>query len=313
MIDDPNRPLAGVSRRTALSGLGASALTLALGRRGAGAKTSTPEASTSEAFQEENDVVFGEVDGVALLLDIVRPADRPAPRPAVVLIHGGFTSGGRYELTGAARGLAAAGFVAFNIDYRLYWEQKNLWPAQLDDVQRAVRWVRANAAAYGVDPERIGALGWSSGGHFAAFLGTRDTRDNRDSALARFSSRVQCVVDMAGPMDLTIPYPSSYENRLHAEILGGTLEAPPDPAAYRDFSPITFVDETSSPFLIFEGGFDTEVPVEHAQRMGDALRAARVQVTYAFFPKYDHLTWGRWDSGAPETLAFFGRYLTPEQ
>ena len=113
-----------------------------------------------------------------LLLDVYRPPARPAPRPAMVLVHGGgMWTGSRADMADPARHLARAGYVAFAVDYRLVdaAAARHRWPAQLDDVQLAVRWVRANAGRYGVDPERVGAYGWSAGGQLAALLGTRDT------------------------------------------------------------------------------------------------------------------------------------------
>jgi acetyl esterase/lipase len=85
----------------------------------------------------------------------------------------------------------------------LYADGKNSWPAQLNDVQRAVRWIRANAAKYNVDPHHIGAFGHSAGGQLAALLGMEDTRENSDHTLANYSSRVQAVVDVSGPTDFT--------------------------------------------------------------------------------------------------------------
>ena len=128
------------------------------------------------------------------------------PRPRRCFFHpGGMADGDRTWMDDAAQGLVTAGYVAFTIDYRLFGGgTRNSWPAQLDDAQRAVRWVRTNAATYGVDPERIAAFGHSSGAQLAAFLGTRDTRDDADPTLADVSSRVACVVDLAGTMDLTI-------------------------------------------------------------------------------------------------------------
>jgi acetyl esterase/lipase len=310
MTDAPTRFPSLFSRRVALAGVGAGGLGLALAgvARPAAAQEATPEIETTTG------VAYGTADPDAQVLDVVRPTGPADPAPAVVLVHGGglVLGPGRYEMDGVAKGLAQAGYAAFNIDYRLFdrREGTNPWPTQLDDAQRAVRWVRANAATYGVDPDRIGALGWSSGGQLAAFLGVRDTRDNSDPALAAFSSRAGCVVDLAGPMDLTIPYPyNEDDNRIVAEILGGTLDAPPAAAAYRDISPIAFVDETSAPFLIMQEGDDSVVPVAHSLRMLAALQAARVEVAYAWFPRYDHGSWGLWSNEAPETLAFLGRHL----
>ena len=129
---------------------------------------------------EERGVVYGTVEDEPLLLDVFRPPARATAQPAVVLVHGGgMWTGSRADMADPARQLAQAGYIAFAVDYRLVdvASGRHPWPAQLDDVQHAVRWVRANAARYGVDPERVGAYGWSAGGQLAALLGTRDTRD----------------------------------------------------------------------------------------------------------------------------------------
>ena len=268
-IQKPSLP---ITRRTTLAGLGAGSLGLALAGRGTRVVSQTPDASL-----ETNDVVDGTVAGVDLLLDVARPPERSDPRPAVVLVHGGgLTAMGRYEMSGSARGLAEAGYVTFNIDYRLFsaLDGTNPWPAQLDDAQRAVRWVRANAATYGVDPDRVGALGWSSGGQLAAFLGTRDTRDNTDPALATFESRVSCVVTLGGIFDMTIPYKNPSDTVNDQAVLGGSPDATPDAEAYRDFSPIAFVDQDSAAFLIMQEGSEDVIPYEHSRRMVAALQAA---------------------------------------
>lgn len=177
MTELPLADRAALTRRAALTGLGAGALTLAAGARLAGAQD-----DPSVEVQNEDDVVFGTVDGVDLLVNVVRPPDRPEPRPAVIIVHGGgLFQGSRYDLGEAAVALAQAGYATFNIEYRLFSPETgaNPWPAQLDDAQRAVRWVRANAAAYGVDPDRVGAFGFSSGGQLAAFMGARGTTATR--------------------------------------------------------------------------------------------------------------------------------------
>jgi acetyl esterase/lipase len=298
-----------VSRRAALTGLGAGALGLAL------AGVPRPLAAQDDALQSEDDVVYGTAGGVELLLNVLRPADRPEPRPAVVVVHGGgLVQGTRWDHGEAAIALAEAGYATFSIEYRLYvgGDPNTLWPAPLDDVQRAVRWVRTNAASYGVDPERVGAFGFSSGGQLAAFLGTRETRDNSDPDLADFSSKATCVVSMGGLFDFTFPDAHLDGAQIDAEILGGSLEALPGPEAYADFSPVTFVDATSAPFLILQEGNEDVIPYEHPRRMVAALQAAGVQVSYGWFPAYDHGTWFSWAPEAPETLAFFGRHLQPE-
>ncbi|MEJ7838498.1 MAG: alpha/beta hydrolase [Thermomicrobiales bacterium] len=301
-----------VSRRSALASLGTGALGLTFA---ASAQPIAAQEDPSESLQYEDDVVYGTVDETELVLNVVRPADRPDPRPAVVVVHGGgLIQGSRYDHGEAAIAMAEAGYVTFNIEYRLFvaGDESTLWPAQLDDVQRAIRWVRANAETYGVDPERIGAFGFSSGGQLAAFLGTRDTRDNGDSELADYSSKATCIVSMGGLFDFTFENAHPDSPEIDAEILGGAAESLPEPAAYEDFSPITFVDDTSAPFLILQEGNEDVIPYEHPRRMVAALQDAGVQVSYSWFPDYAHDSWFGWAAEAPETLAFLERHLQPE-
>src|SRR4051812_7325695 len=110
-----HHPNLAMSRRSALAGLGAGGLGLVLAKRGAFARSTTPT-----AVQIEQGVVYGEVDSTQIMVDVVRPADRPEPLPAVVLIHGGaMMFGGRVDLLDTAEALAGAGYAAFTIDYRL--------------------------------------------------------------------------------------------------------------------------------------------------------------------------------------------------
>jgi acetyl esterase/lipase len=208
--------------------------------------------------------------------------------------------------------LAIAGYVAFGVGYRLFDPDtgENPWPAQLDDAQRAVRWVRANADTYCVDPDRLGAYGHSSGGTLSTAVGVRETRDDSDPDLAGISSRVACVVDISGDTDLTIPYPDTMWNDINAAMLGGTPEEQPE--AYRDASPLYQVDEESAPFLVLHGARDNDVPVEHSRRLVDSLRKAGVEVIYGEFPDADHFTTFDWlGFNGPWTLAFFGLHLHP--
>jgi acetyl esterase/lipase len=249
------------------------------------------------------------VNGTELRLDIYAPAARGKETgPAVVLIHGGgWTSFDKGTMRAMGDFLARAGFVAFSVDYRLFHDGQNRWPAQLDDVQRAVRWVRANAAAYGVDPERIGAFGHSAGGQLAALLGMENTRDNSDPALASYSSRVEAVVDVSGPSDFTANRDPDGDAFL-TNFLGA--DSSKDPAVWRQASPVFQVEKTDAPFLIVHGTQDQNVPIGQAQELVDKLRAAEVPVT---FVKVDDVHTFRTPEArrelAMDTLAFFRRYL----
>lgn len=259
-----------------------------------------------DRIEVERGVAYGGGPGEPLLLDVYRPLTPEAQRPAVVLIHGGgMWTGSRTHMAPAAQQLARAGFVACSIDYRLVNDaERSRWPAQFDDVQLAVRWVRAHAEDYGVDASRIGAFGWSAGGQLAALLGARETRDVT-APLATHSSRVTCVVVLAPDIDLaayTEP-PALHEV---VALLGGTPLEVPD--RYRDASPLTWIDGRTAPFLVIHGDQDDVVPIEQSHRLVAALRAAEVGVQYLELAGagHDGLAWPRI---GPATLAFFDHHL----
>ncbi len=234
-------------------------------------------------------VSYGSAGGQELLLDVYSPETSLTTAPAIIFIHGGGWSGGdKSSFTKLATTAATAGVVAFSINYRLTKNGTNLYPAALDDSQRAVRWIRANAAKYNVNPTRIGAIGDSAGGHLVALLGMRDTRDNSDVSLSKFSSKVSCVVDMYGPTDFTLPV--SEASPIVLSILKGFLgktqaEAP---ELYKDASPITWVSSKAAPFLIMHGTKDPLVPISQSEKLRDALEKAGVEVTYEAMPGDGH-------------------------
>ena len=262
-----------------------------------------------ERVDVERGVVYGEVAGESLLLDVYRSLPLGEQRPAVVLIHGGgMWTGSRADMEHPAQQLARAGYVAFSIDYRLVDAAagRHRWPAQLDDVQRAVRWVRAHSADYGIDPVRVGAYGWSAGGQLAALLGTRDTRD-APAPLASYPSRVACVVDLAGDVDLAV---YTQPPALHevVALLGGTPQEVPE--RYRDASPLSWIDGRTVPFLVVHGTQDDVVPIEQSRRLTAALRTAGVDVHYVELAGTGHHDMG-WTRVGQATLAFINRHLRP--
>src|SRR5271170_2221987 len=200
----------------------------------------------------QQDVPYSTADGHPLMLDIYEPSEQSfALRPAVVLIHGGgWTSFDKSTMHTMGMFLARCGFVAFAVDYRLMHGNENIWPTQLDDVQRAVRWVRANAAKYRVDPDHIGAFGHSAGAQLAALLGMEDTRDNSDAALAKYSSKVQAVVEVSGPSDFTT-HRDADDDAFLANFFGGDYAQ--HSKVWQDASPVFHVSKNVSPFLIMHG------------------------------------------------------------
>ena len=271
------------------------------------ASATVPQSGT-ETFTVQENVPYASVNGSELHLDVYEPAGRGnGTRPAVVLIHGGgWVSLDKRTMRGMGQFLARAGYVAFSVDYRLLQGDQNRWPTQLDDVQRSVRWVRAHASQYGVNPERIGAFGHSAGAQLAALLGMEDTRDNSDPALAKYSSKVQAVVDVSGPTDFTRDHES--EAGFLADFFGAPYSIHPE--AWRGASPVFHVSKDDAPFLIVHGTQDKAVPISQAQELYEKLQSAGVSV--AFVKVNDVHTFQTPEARrqlAIETLAFFNRYL----
>jgi acetyl esterase/lipase len=265
---------------------------------------SGPSAAAQEAtptIETEAKVQYGEAGGEPLYLDVYVPPAAERPRPAVIVLPG--WGAPRFSVAAQASRLAEAGYVAVAVDYT------SKWPEFIDDAQLAVRWVRANADRYGIDPERICAYGWSAGGQLAAMLAVRDTRDTTDPELAEYASRVACAVDLAGTTDATIPHWDPYENEARAEELGGPLEAVP--SAYEDVSPVAFVDEQSAPMLIIQGTVDTVNPVEQSRLLVAALQEAGVEVAYVELAGVGHEV-ESWSVNGAFALAFLDRHLRPE-
>ncbi len=271
-----------------------------------------PNATPTASPVHEN-ITYGVAGGQTLLLDIFEPAGQAnsRPHPAVILIHGGgWTSFDKSTMRRLAEFLALAGFVAVPVDYRLFHDDVNRWPAQLDDVQRAVRWLRANSAKYNVDPDHIGAYGHSAGAQLALLLGMLDTRDNSDPALAKFSSKVEAVIDASGPTDLTADQTDDGNMKFLASFLGADFATHPE--VWRDASPVFHAAKSNAPILIIHGTRDEMVPISQAEELNDALTKAGANVKFLRLDS-DHMFHEpvAHRQLALETQAFFDRYLAP--
>lgn len=218
-------------------------------------------------------------------LDLYLPSTGSAPHPLVVIIHGGgWTLGDkRGELPSAAiPGLLTLGYAVASVNYRLADEA--VFPAPLLDVRAAIRYLRANAARFEVDPGRIAAVGESAGAHLAVLLGTTaDVAAFDDPALgnAGVSSAVQAVVDFYGPADLTTSDAQRLLNRACPQepdpaialLLGATPASAPDLAAAA--SPVSYLHSGQElpPFFIAHGDADCVVPYQQSEELHDAIEA----------------------------------------
>ena len=162
-------------------------------------------------------------------------------------------------------------------------------PAQVEDCKAAVRWVRANAAKYGLDPDRIGAWGSSAGGHLVAFLGTAgDVREFDTKANGKYSSRVQAVCDWFGPTDFLQMDKHALEGSrmIHDDpkspeslLVGGPIQKEPYRSVAGKADPITYVTKDDPPFLIMHGDKDMLVPLHQSELLYKALKKAGVDAT----------------------------------
>jgi acetyl esterase/lipase len=221
-------------------------------------------------------------------MDIYYPRQSDGrPAPVALNVHGGgWTSGDKAHNSSEAPDipeLVARGYLVAAVNYRLAPGAK--FPAMIEDVKCAVRYIRAHAADYQLDPDRIGAWGCSAGGHLVSLLGLTGPADGFEGqgGYAGYSSRVQAVVDMAGPSDLSnvgLLYPA-----YSMDVFGVTAGS--DPALVRA-SPLTYVSAKAPPFLIVQGDRDTTVLPSESIRLHDQLKNAGADVTLLMVKNAGH-------------------------
>lgn len=241
-------------------------------------------AATSSCLAEiviEQDLVYGKGGDTDLKLDLARPKEGAGPFPGLVLIHGGGWSGGNRESFRALmRQAAERGYVAVTISYRLTQPDpttklgKVPFPAQIEDCKCAVRWLKANADKYRVDTQHIGVGGGSAGGHLSLLVGLTDATHKLEGTggHADQTSRVQAVVNIFGPTDMTECWKTSTGARPFIQGLIGTPETSPE--AFKAASPVTYISEDDPPVLTLHGSADTLVPPSQATLLDKAMKEA---------------------------------------
>jgi acetyl esterase/lipase len=259
------------------------------------------------------DLAYGEHERNKL--DLYVPKS-DTPLPLVIWVHGGGWEGGSKNGAGPSLDLLRKGYAVASINYRL--SRHAVFPAQIEDCQDAVRWLRSNAKEYNLDPEHFGAWGASAGGHLVALLGTTDDAAFPTRVAGKqCSCGVQAVCDWFGPSDflhwgkLSLENPGTPAANPITRLLGGGVVEKQDLA--RRASPITYVSKTSAPFLILHGEKDGLVPLQQGESLYEALKKAGVDSTL-------HVIKGNGHGGAgfmaPDVLqeeeAFFGKYLKPK-
>jgi acetyl esterase/lipase len=233
------------------------------------------------------DIVYRKIDRKELKLDIGKP-EGSGPFPVVLFFHGGgWQQGNKSHMHKWIRKFVEQGYVGVTVAYRFAPEYR--WPSQIEDAKEAVRFLRAHAAEYNIDPQRVGVMGESAGGYLALMLGVTDLKDSLEgkSQFPEFSSAVQCVVSYFSATDFTAPRKElspelkqdmlNYYNKPLDQVLtdftGATSKD--DPRLTR-ISVLSYVDENDAPVLIFQGDMDPFVSLEHAIKLQKKLEEAGV-------------------------------------
>jgi acetyl esterase/lipase len=254
------------------------------------ALASTPTGPTATARPpgaHQTDVTYcTPQDGVQLKMDVYPAQNAVGPAPVVVYVHGGgWMSGSKNDdIARAFFGeLTHRGFLVASLNYRL--APQYTFPAQIEDVKCAIRHLRANAASYNLDPENIGAMGGSAGGHLVSLLATTDASVGWDTGeYADQSSRIQAVIHMYGPSDLLALF-KNWQQPIGEQVFGASSNTDP---LLESYSPLTYITPDDPPFLILQGDVDGVVPTEQAQLLYDRLEAAGIPVQLVMVKNAGH-------------------------
>jgi acetyl esterase/lipase len=275
------------------------------------AATVPARADEPAPVETKNDVVYRTIDGRELKLDLALPARGDGPFPAVLVIHGGAWRGGdKASNRPILVEMARRGYVAASPQYRFC--PKDLFPAQVHDVKAAVRWLKSHATEYRLDPARVGATGFSAGGHLALMLGVTDPDDDLEGDVPADApdSRIRAVVNYFGPTDLLAEDIPAVSKPLLRDFIGGSAQEKPEAAKLA--SPVTFATADDPPILTFQGTKDPLVPHTQAFRLADAMTAAKTPGRLEILVGAGH-GWGGDDlkRTLEETMTFFDQHLKP--
>jgi acetyl esterase/lipase len=232
----------------------------------------------------ENDITYCTPNDLPQKMDVYYPSSS-GPWPVLIYIHGGsWFEGDKSEGAGWA-GMTDAGILVISVNYRLA-DYQTKFPAMIEDVKCAVRYLRAYSAEYNIDPDRIGTVGASAGGHLAALLGTADQSAGWDvGEYLEESSKVQTVIVLSGISDFTDNVPSGINTSIYYAFGKLAGKNTPENVAV---SPITYITPDAPPFLILHGDRDGVIPVEQAKVLDKKLTEAGVSSTLVIVQGGDH-------------------------
>ena len=248
-------------------------------------------AAAPAASPTHKDVAYDDADAAQKLDVYLTKSDKPTP--AMVYIHGGgWRAGSKNRIPGwLTKGVQDGAFSVVSVEYRFTNVAPH--PAQVNDCLRAIQFVRHNAAAWNIDPKRIGVTGGSAGGHLTLWVALHDDVANPDSkdSIKRQSSRVACAVSFAGPTDWSLLSKIDHKHPAYRQLIGyepGTPADEMDAKAKKDVSPITFVSQDDPPVMQVHGDADPVVPIEHARNMYERLKSVGVKTELVVIEGANH-------------------------
>ena len=276
-IIDPNRPLpapSGYMNETFLKisyGLGILDLI-------------ETEPTVPDEITEIKNIEYKYIDSTSLQLDIYKLKNLKEPAPVMIFIHGGaWRSGKRSDYLPYLIDYAKKGYVTATVSYRLV--KQAVFPAAVQDVNCAVKFIKNNADEYGINPEKVVLIGGSAGGHLSMMIGYggHDELFSQDCPLDN-DSKVNAVIDLYGPTDLTTPYAiSTYQTQ---DFLNSSYKE--NPGIYKKASPNTFISSDDPPTLIFQGTIDSLVPVSQSDSLDIWLDNAGIPHEYHRLKGWPH-------------------------
>lgn len=253
------------------------------------------------------DLTFARHDASTLALDLYRPAQSQEKLPVVIVIReGGWQHGDKETSAPLASALARRGLAAASIEYR--GASEAAFPAYVNDTKAAIRWLRANAATYNLDPEAIGAIGGSWGGYLSVYAGvTGDIAEITDPVRSGDrSSSIAAVVGISAPLDLS-GFPDSMERFLSESY-------PSNPALWEFASATSHASKNSPPLLLIASQADSTVPYEQTLAMAKAYGAVGAEIEIHLLPDVGHAPFWNYDVWLHDKAAeFFHRHLKPHR
>ena len=235
-------------------------------------------------IMEIKGIEYKYIDSTSLQLDIYRLKDLEEPAPVMIFVHGGaWRTGKRSDYLPYLLDYAKKGYVTATVSYRLV--KQAVFPAAVQDVNCAVKYIKNHAGVYGIDPNKVVLIGGSAGGHLSLMIGYGGSEElfNQDCPLDN-DSKVNAIIDLYGPTDLTTPYAiSTYQVQ---DFLKASYEE--NPGIYKMASPNTFISSDDPPTLIFQGTIDSLVPVSQSDSLDSWLAKAGIPHEYHRLKGWPH-------------------------